>query len=269
LISSADADGNGLLSRSEFAAGLESRRPKRVADQKLPADFGGLPEPAAVDEMFRQLDRNQDGKIVADEVPDEQRSRFDRLAARADKDNDGAINQEEFRQGFDRIRQQFGGKPGEMDPARVFEYLDRNADGKLTADEIPSERKSMFERAVQFGDRDGDGALTEAEFTQVVAAVRKRQQRQESEEKSPAADPPTKQRSRGSRQTDRLSRLDSDHDGKVSFEEFSGQEKRRFARIDANQDGYLDREEIQQFAAGRAAKTGSEEPADGKKMASP
>jgi Ca2+-binding EF-hand superfamily protein len=45
-----------------------------------------------------------------------------------------------------------------------------------------------------------------------------------------------------------LSRLDADHDGKVSFAEFSGQEKKRFARIDANEDGYLDREEIQQFA---------------------
>ena len=61
----------------------------------------------------------------------------------------------------------------------MFEYLDRNVDGKLTADEVPSERKAMFERAVQFGDRDGDGALSEEEFTKVVTAWRKRQQRQE------------------------------------------------------------------------------------------
>jgi Ca2+-binding EF-hand superfamily protein len=187
----------------------------------------------------------------------------------ADKDNDGAITQEELRQGFDRIRQQFAGKPGEMDPARVFEYLDRNADDKLTADEVPSERKSMFERAVRFGDRDGDGALTKEEFTKVVIAGRQRQQRQESEAKPPESDPPAKQPSGGSRRAGRLSRLDSDHDGKVSFAELSEQGKKRFARIDANQDGHLDREEIQQFAASRAAKMGSGESADGKKMSGP
>jgi len=259
----------------DSSAGRNSPPDWKRADQNVPRIkscrpiFGGLPQPAAVDEMFRRLDRNRDGKIVADEVPDEQRPRFDRLAAMADKDNDGAVTEEELRQGFDRIRQQFAGKPGEMDPARVFEYLDRNADGKLTADEVPSERKSMFERAVRFGDRDGDGALTEEEFTKVVAAGRQRQQSQESEAKSSAADPPVKERSRGSRRANRLSRLDSDHDGKVSFTEFSGEDKKRFARIDANRDGYLDRDEIQQFAAARAAKMGSGESADGKKMSSP
>ncbi|HEX4144456.1 MAG TPA: EF-hand domain-containing protein [Pirellulales bacterium] len=269
LLSSADADDNGLLSRQEFAAGLESRRPKRAPDEKLRADFGGVPQPAAVDEMFRKLDRNQDAKVVADEVPDELRSRFDRLAAMADKDNDGAITREELRQGFDRIRQQFAGKPGERDPARVFEYLDRNADGRLTADEIPSERKAMFERAVRFGDRDGDGALTEEEFTKVVAAGRQRQQSAESEADTPAIDPPTKKSSRASRRTDWLSRLDAGHDGKVSLAEYSVPDKKRFARIDTNQDGYLDRDEIQQFAAARAAKMGNTESADGKKMSGP
>ena len=178
LLSSADRGWQWPSQPAGVRRRAESRRPKRAADQKLPADFGSLPEPAAVEQMFRRLDRNQDGKIVADEVPDEQRPRFDRLATMADKDHDGAITQEELRQGFDRIRQQFAGKPGEMDPARVFEYLDRNADGKLTADEIPSERKSMFERAVQFGDRDADGALTEEEFTKVVIAGRHARSRQ-------------------------------------------------------------------------------------------
>ena len=166
---------------------------------------------------------------MADEVPDEQRPRFDRLATMADKDNDGAITQEELRQGFDRIRQQFAGKPGEMDPARVFEYLDRNADGKLTADEVPSERKSMFERAVQFGDRDGDGALTEEEFTKVVTAGRQRQQ--PSGIGSEACCCRTAGQSAFSRcrdGADRLSRLDADHDGKVSFAEFSGAREEAF-----------------------------------------
>jgi Ca2+-binding EF-hand superfamily protein len=270
LLTSADADGNGVLTRQEFAAGLESRRPKRAEDQKLPADFGGLPSPTAVDEMFRKLDRNQDGKVVGDEIPDEYRAKFDRLAAMADKDRDGALTQDELRQGFDHIRQQFEGKPGQYEPAQIFEYLDRNADGKLTADEIPSERKAMFDRAVQFGDRDGDGALTEEEFTKIVLAGRKLKEAQAkpSAADSKAADPPAKA-GRGSRLADWFSRLDSNHDGKVSLAEFPEQGKKRFARLDTNHDGSLDREEIQQFAAARAAKMGNPEPANEKEEASP
>ncbi len=269
LLSSADRDANGRLSREEFDAGLESRRPKRAADEKLPAEFGGLPQPAAMDEMFRKLDRNQDGKVVADEVPDEFRPRFDRLVAMADKDNDGAITQEEIHQALARVGQQLAGKPGEMDPARVFEYLDRNVDGKLTTDEIPSERKAMFERAMKFGDRDGDGALSQEEFTKVVTAWRKRQERQEPAPKSSAATPPAGQRSQGPRLIHRLVGLDSDHDGKVSRAEFSGQGKVRFTRVDANQDGFLDRGEIEQFAATRAAKMGDGQPNGGQKGTKP
>ena len=60
----ADRDHSGKLSREEFLAGLTSHRPERPADEKLPANFGGVPNAEAMEEIFRRLDRNQDGKVV-------------------------------------------------------------------------------------------------------------------------------------------------------------------------------------------------------------
>ena len=117
LLSSADRDGNGRLSRQEFAAGLESRRPKRAADQKLPAEFGGLPQPAAVDEMFRQIG-SQSGRQGRG-----RRSSRRVAAAVRSPGRDGRQGQR-WSHHPRRIapsvsialRQQLAGKPGEMDP---------------------------------------------------------------------------------------------------------------------------------------------------------
>jgi Ca2+-binding EF-hand superfamily protein len=272
LLASSDRDKSGWLSRDEFLAGLETRRPRRAADEKLPAEFGGLPGPEAEEEIFRRLDQNQDGKIAPDEVPDEGRTRFDRLTALGDQDGDGAISREELRQALSRVRQQFAGKPGDVEPEKVFEYLDRNADGKLTKDEVPTERQGMFERAVRFGDRDGDGALTLKEFARVAAMRKKRQERPAAADPAsatPAGSPEAKTSARGGRWRYHLARLDSDHDGKVNLAEFSQQGKHRFSRLDKNQDGHLDSDEIQQAVAAHAVKTGVLKPTGVAKDANP
>ena len=49
-------------------------------------------------------------------------------------------------------------------PDRLFAQLDKNGDGKLTADEVGEERRAAFERMLRQGDKDGDGVLTRAEF---------------------------------------------------------------------------------------------------------
>ena len=107
-------------------------------------------------------------KSSADEVPDERREGFDSSAAFADKDGDGAISHEEMVAGLARVREQFSGKGQDIEPEKIFEYLDRNADGKLTLDEVPSERQKNFQQGLRFGDRDGDGALSQEEFIKVV-----------------------------------------------------------------------------------------------------
>jgi len=65
------------------------------------------PAPADGDARFAQLDRNGDGKLQRDEVPEPMRPMFGRV----DANSDGAISRAELQQAFARMRQG-GGPPG-------------------------------------------------------------------------------------------------------------------------------------------------------------
>lgn len=59
--------------------------------------------------LFDRLDKNDDGQITSDEVPEEGRKRFDHLKSAADKDADGNISREEFIKHAEKMRDQRGG----------------------------------------------------------------------------------------------------------------------------------------------------------------
>ncbi|MGD9721773.1 MAG: hypothetical protein AB7O59_05205 [Pirellulales bacterium] len=132
-------------------------------------------DPAA---MFKQLDGNADGKLQADEVPAERKRLFDRLLREADKNDDGALDATEFAAGLSGAddepqrpagaRDRRRGPEGRPNPARLFDRLDANSDGKVVADEVPAERREMFERLVERGDKDDDQALSREEFVQAL-----------------------------------------------------------------------------------------------------
>ena len=248
LLASAGKGSGGELTRDEFLAALQTRRPRRAADEKLPAEFGGLPGPEMIDQIFRHLDRNQDGKVIADEIPDEARGRFDRLAIMADRDGDGAISREEVDQALVKIREQFNGKGGQFEPEQVMEYLDRNADGKLSPDEVPNERREMFERGVRFGDRDGDGALDLEELRRIMQWRKAQLAAQaafgsSTSDTAPGTDAKPAATKRGGKNKNknkkaagqrgggRLARLDADHDGKLSPDEFAQEGKKALCAV--------------------------------------
>jgi hypothetical protein len=52
----------------------------------------------------------------------------------------------------------------------------------------------------------------------------------------------------------RLSRLDTDHDGKLTPEEFAARTKKRFGAIDTNHDGAIDSAEINHYSQELARK---------------
>jgi Ca2+-binding EF-hand superfamily protein len=52
----------------------------------------------------------------------------------------------------------------EPQPVQLFDSLDANHDGSLTADEIAEDRQKFFDRLVKAGDKNADGALTKDEF---------------------------------------------------------------------------------------------------------
>ncbi len=258
LVRTSDKDGNGSLSRSEFASGLESKRAERALTEKLPDNNPGGPLARDPEKMFARLDANSDGKIVADEVPDQLRGMFDQMLARADKDADGALTKQELMEAIELLKPPVPGNLAEMDPAKIFDYLDKNADGKISADEIP-EGRPMLQQLMKRGDKDGDGTLSQDEFTTTLNAFRKMQGGQSpqngQDKKEPgAATQQTLPNAGGRRIVDRISKMDADHDGKISRDEFAGPEKKRFSRIDTNGDGYLEKQEIERFAAGVSEK---------------
>jgi len=50
------------------------------------------------------------------------------------------------------------------DPGALFDRLDANHDGQLTADEIPAEKRGLFERLLRLAGKPTDGKLSRAEF---------------------------------------------------------------------------------------------------------
>jgi Ca2+-binding EF-hand superfamily protein len=187
---SADTDGDGLISRQEFAS------LKRI---------GMLPEDKR-EELFKRLDKDANGSLSREELDEIVRHRdgkhqmMPRLLE-LDTDKNGSISFEEFKAGEffkklpperqeaifrwldangdgvispqDRPAGERPGQPGPpRDPRRGFQMLDENADGFLTFDEFrqaPFVRKlAEEEQKARFGqlDRNQDSKIDASEFPQ-------------------------------------------------------------------------------------------------------
>lgn len=129
-------------------------------------------------ELFAELDKNGDGKLTADEVPDAQKRFFNRLLRVADGDKDGALTSAEFAAGLkpDELQIPAGpnlagmrGGPGQFDPRQIFQRFDRNRDGKLELDEIPEQARPRFQPLF---DRLQKTELTRDEFVQEIERAR-------------------------------------------------------------------------------------------------
>lgn len=167
-----DKNGDGAISKSEAPEQVWTRLSKldkngddTVSKEEFAAARQGQSGGAA---MFEKADKNKDGKLTQDEVP----QYWERIA-KADLDKDGAVTKEEMAKARAYAEKQGkggssagGGKGG--NPGQAFEKFDKDKNGSLSESEVPAEVWSKMSRA----DGNGDGEVSKEEL---IAAHKKRQ----------------------------------------------------------------------------------------------
>ena len=137
------------------------------------------------EELYRQLDKNSDGRLEREEIPEGQIRFFERLLRLGDRNQDNWLSMEEFAAALkeqepraengEPRRGPGGDRPGggrggegrpEFAPGQFFERLDRNGDGKLSKDELPEQ---MRDRLAPAFERLGKDSLNQDEFVRAIA----------------------------------------------------------------------------------------------------
>lgn len=143
LLRSADTNGDGAISYDE-------------AQMATPFDL----TPA----MFGQLDRDGDGLLTANDLPEGNQADLTeqilRLFALADGNSDGQLTIEEIRVYIPSF------------PQQSFEMLDRNGDGVLSREDLPApaadEPLQRLLALLKIADLNGDGAVSYEELDQII-----------------------------------------------------------------------------------------------------
>jgi Ca2+-binding EF-hand superfamily protein len=251
LVRTADSNSDGKLSGEEFAAGLkgDADKPQKPGAPDRPRREREGDRKQGVERIFKRLDANGDGKVAADEVPEERREMFGRLLKRGDKDSDGSLSEQEFAQAFpgadDSRPEGFkkGKRPeGGGEPQRFFRRLDANGDGKLTADEVPEPARPRIEKLISRADKNGDKALSLEEFS----AVPRPGQPPDGRPDKPRPERPDRPRGPGGPRggpPGLFGALDTDHDGKLSGDEISASVE-IIKKLDKDGDGSVTIEEL-------------------------
>lgn len=117
------------------------------------------------DEKFKAFDQNSDGIISGSEMNGAN------FLPRLDLNKDGKLTHDEALEAVRKMRKLSGNLPagvGDEPTPVLFKRMDKNSDGKLTAEELPN--KKWFNGL----DTDKDGSVTLEEAEKVIATLRKR-----------------------------------------------------------------------------------------------
>ena len=204
------------------------------------------PQANQSEDLFKKLDKNGDGKLVPDEIPEEQGRFFDRLVRLGDKDDNGELTKAEFDAAIQRsdapvqgggLNRGPGGPGGPgggrpmIDFKEMLERLDKNKDGKLSKDEIPEEGPARFLRELM--ERQNKDSLTAEDFEQARARF---------------AGAAPGGRPGGFAPGEFLKRLDKNNDGKLQRDELPEGLRERFGKVFEK----LGKAELSQEEFGRA-----------------
>lgn len=219
-----DKDDDGALTKDEF---LQANKPPEGGN--IPLTPGGGPggdRRGDLRQRFEMMDKNKDGKLTLDEVPEPLR---DRLKGIFDRLGKTELTLDEYGRALGGP----GGGAGMLEPGALFARFDKNNDGKLTKDEVPEEFK---ERLAQAFERLGKDEMTREQFTDML-------RRFASGSGTPPGQPP-REGMDGRRMMPAFIRLlDTDNDGRLSKAELA-KAVDKFAELDENGDGHLDPREL-------------------------
>jgi Ca2+-binding EF-hand superfamily protein len=168
-------------------------------------------------DLFGQLDKNNDGKLVASEIPADKKRFFDRVVRIGDKNEDGQLTKSEFQAATSEStdtpvadtptpnRPQRGRPGASRNPEEVFARFDRDKDGKLTRKEAPEPFGRLFDQLKK-------DSVTLEEFKKVA-------QRREGNAGRPAQRPEGKAKQQSRNPNDLFKQLDTNKDGKLTVAE--------------------------------------------------
>jgi Ca2+-binding EF-hand superfamily protein len=148
-----DKNQDGRVTADEMSPAMGRGRGGRGRDEEGPQ--GGNTVEEAV-KTYLSFDRNNDGKLVRDEVPDRMQGIFER----GDSNKDGALTADELR-AMARAQQTTsgGGRGGEGMRDPIFAALDTDHDNAISGEEITNAAAAL--KAL---DKNQDGKLTEDEL---------------------------------------------------------------------------------------------------------
>ncbi|MEM9283607.1 MAG: hypothetical protein AAGA96_17435 [Verrucomicrobiota bacterium] len=196
----------------------------------------GRPGTAGSGEMFKRADKNGDGKLTEDEVPEQFWARLSQL----DKNSDNAISQEEAAAGRSSAP---GGSGQRPEPGAMFSRADQNGDGRISQDEVPAEAWARMKRL----DKNEDGAVSREEIGAMSGA---RPGGGPSEEGTMAG----KGKSEGKAKAKAgatggsgaiFSRMDKNADDKLSKDEVPAEMWEKIRKADTDADGLVSKQELE------------------------
>lgn len=183
LLRKADKDENKSLSKEEWEA---AHKPDAEPEVGGAPGKEGRPNPG---QMFERMDANKDGKLQKSEIsadaPPKVREMLDKVFEKAGKDE---LSREELLSSIGKMTKDKAGPPGGKggEPSKMIERLkklDKNGDGKVTADEFPTEGAERLQGLMsKIGGGDSIDIKKAEEFAERQAA----KQAAKSEKKNPS-----------------------------------------------------------------------------------
>lgn len=257
-----DQDGDGVLTRKEFIEAFGGDRPADDRDAEIQPPPRGPVRALNLGLLFDRFDRNGDGKLTRDELPEGLRPQFEPAFEHVGKDE---LTKEEFLKHLDggpnppqtdqpRSDRPNDARPDAEEAIRIFNRLDADGDGKLMLDEVPEFVTSRIREVFRRAGKDDDDFLTQAEFVRFTRSAAPQRS-----EAAPQQPPDTRQQRPEIAQEDGQFRgprffrfVDRDGNGKISREELA-HALERFDELDLDRDGEIDLQEFLGFPPGEGA----------------